>query len=81
MSPISDTDWFAIRRAAREYDWAEVERRAEAMGMLITARHARGLRYGIPRPAHSLADSMDVLWAALLLDRPDEPDPFAETGR
>ena len=71
--PISDTEWFAIREAARRLDFEEVARRAEAMGMVIVAHHARRAR--------SDRRSLDAVWWGLLLDRPDEPDPFAETGR
>jgi hypothetical protein len=70
--PISDTDWFAIRDAARAYDWEDVARRAESMNMLITAHHARRAR--------SHRASFEAVWYALLLDQPDAPDPFARVG-
>lgn len=66
---VSDNSWFGIRAAARRRDWEEVAARAEAIGWLLTAKHAR----------RATADRMSlasVVWA-LKLDQDDAPDPFA----
>jgi hypothetical protein len=68
--PISDHEWFSIRRAARCRNWDEVARRADELGWPIVAHHAR-------RAAFS-EDSLITVVYALCLDRPDEPDPFAK---
>jgi hypothetical protein len=69
---ISDRDWFGIRAAARRQDWEEVVDRADELGWPLVAKHAR-------RARHS-PDSMATVAYALLLHRPDEPDPFRETS-
>jgi len=68
--PISDAEWFAIREAARRLDFDDVARRAERLGFGILAHHAKRAR--------SERASLDAVWFGLLLDRPDEPDPFKE---
>jgi hypothetical protein len=69
MRPISDGEWFAIRDAARRLDFDEVSRRAESMGMLIVAHHAKRATFD--------RASLSAVWYGLLLDQPDAPDPFA----
>ena len=67
---IPDHEWFDIRSAARRRDWAEVARRADALGWAIVAKHARRAA------AHH--DSIVTIVYALRLDLPDGPDPFGE---
>ena len=69
---ISDDHWFGIRAAARSERWAEVERRAHALGSEDIAALAR--KAGNDRRA------MRALFRALLLDREDAPDPFGPDG-
>ena len=74
---ISDRDWFGVREAARSGHWLAVLRFAERRGWATMVRHARVLVL-----AESSDDERDLaMWViarALLLDRPDEPDPFAD---
>jgi hypothetical protein len=70
MMHVPDRDWFAIRAAARRQDWSDVARRAEDLSWPLVAKHARRAAFDV--------ESIGVLVFALLLDRPDEPDPFRE---
>jgi hypothetical protein len=70
MTHVPDRDWFAIRAAARRQDWPDVARRAEELGWPLVAHHARRAAFNV--------DSIGMLIYALLLDRPDEPHPFAD---
>jgi hypothetical protein len=76
MMPISDTEWFAVREAARCGQWLHVVRFAERRGAAILGFHARRLLAADPGREDEF--SLYVVVRALLLDRPDEPDPFAD---
>jgi hypothetical protein len=69
---VSDTQWFAIRAAARRLDFDEVARMARELGMPIVAHHARRATFD--------RVSLGAVWWGLLLDQPDSPDPFAQEG-
>jgi len=75
--PAPDSQWFAVRQAAREGRWLAVLRFAESRGSFTLAFHARRLAT-LEGSEEEREFSMYVIAMALLLDRPDEPDPFAE---
>ena len=75
--PVSDSQWFAVRQAAREGRWLVVLRFAESRGSVTLASHARRLAT-LDGSEDEREFSRYVVAMALLLDRPDEPDPFAE---
>ena len=79
---VKDSDWYAIRAAARRQDWPEVQRRALELGWPLLARHADRLAPNLNVPLESMPESLResaacIAWG-LLLDQPDGPDPFAQ---
>jgi hypothetical protein len=74
---VPDSQWFAVRQAAREGRWLAVLRFAESRGSFTLAFHARRLAT-LDGTEEEGEFSMYVVAMALLLDRPDQPDPFAE---
>jgi hypothetical protein len=61
----TDREWRSIRDAARREDWEDVAARAERLGMVIVAHHARR--------AHFDRVSRRAVAAGLLLDRAEDP--------
>lgn len=66
--------WTEIRAAAYQHDWNGVAARAEELGWLILAWHARRARFR--------QESLLTVGRMLRLDQADPPDPLAEeSGR
>jgi hypothetical protein len=77
--PIPDSQWFAVREAARAGRWLAVLRFAESRGSLTLSFHAR--RLATLKGSEEDRDfSMYVVAMGLLLDQPDARDPFGEVG-
>jgi hypothetical protein len=74
---VADSQWFAVRKAAREGRWLPVLRFAESRGWAMAACHVRGLAT-LGGTEEEREFSMYVVAMALLLDQPDAPDPFGE---
>lgn len=75
--PLPDSHWFAVRQAARDGRWLAVLRFAENRGSFTLAFHARRLAT-VGGTEDEREFSMYVIAMSLLLDQPDQTDPFAE---
>jgi len=76
---IPDSQWFAVRQAARDGRWLAVLRFAETRGWFTLTSHARRLAT-LEGTEEEREFSMYIVAMALLLDQPDAPDPFGEVG-